>query len=265
MSFIKNHAKAFLVSYLLMIAVTVSLCVYVTADLEYEKERLKYPSMRYEAEMKNSADELSEALKKSDNMTAYHYALNALEYAKRLGNTSAAELFSGIAEEIRVGNGNDYSSRIDAEIKNGFKDEKKVEKTISTHEKVGTNEKKRNILRAEKAANELLGLKNTLHYIGGTDRPVFACENAYAVMDGEKCIPLEGGISLGKNEISRISDDERLYACRVCLAKLLTPDELENACIVNDSGGKTVFQIGERRVSVTLNTQSGRVVSFVVR
>lgn len=265
MDFIKNHAKAFLWSYVLLIVLTVSLCIYVTFDLEYEREGLKYPSMRYEAEMKNAAEELSSALNKNDDMTAYHNALTALEYAKRLGNTSAADLFSEIAEKIRAGDGAKYKARLDTEIKNGFKAQKADENTISAGNRVSKSEQKRNIIRAEKAANELFGLKNTLHYIGGAENPVFACENAYAVMDGEKCIPLEGCISLSKNESGRISDDDRISVCRAFLSKLLTPDELENVYIVNDSGGKTVFQVGERCVCVTLDTGSGRVVSFVVR
>lgn len=55
---------------------------YALVDLSGEREEKNSLSRIYEVEMKNTAENLLMSLKNADKTVSYHYALNALEYAK---------------------------------------------------------------------------------------------------------------------------------------------------------------------------------------
>ena len=93
MEFIKKHTAVFLSLFSVMSAAVIFLGAYALVDLSGEREEKNSLSRIYEVEMKNTAENLLMSLKNADKTVSYHYALNALEYAKRAGNLTAAEFF----------------------------------------------------------------------------------------------------------------------------------------------------------------------------
>ena len=103
-----------------MSAAVIFLGAYALVDLSGEREEKNSLSRIYEVEMKNTAENLLMSLKNADKTVSYHYALNALEYAKRAGNLTAAEFFSDVSSAVLEERGGEYTDMLENKIKAGF-------------------------------------------------------------------------------------------------------------------------------------------------
>ena len=266
MEFIKKHTAVFLSLFSVMTAAVIFLGAYAIIDLSGEREEKNSLSRIYDVEMKNTAENLLMSLKNADKTVSYHYALNALEYAKRAGNLTAAEFFSDVSSAVLEERGGEYTDVLENKIKAGFDDSSY--KTEPEHNAtVRANVTAAEIKRAEKNANELLGLKNTLKYIGGEGELVFACRNAYVVMVGEKCVPRECCISLDTEQGEILSLEECAASARSYLGNMLTADESGSAVLTNsgyDANGRAVFSftVGGREINMTVERGRGKLVSM---
>lgn len=266
MEFIKKHTAVFLSLFSVMTAAVIFLGAYALVDLSGESEEKNSLSRIYEVEMKNTAENLLMSLKNADKTVSYHYALNALEYAKRAGNLTAAEFFSDVSSAVLEERGGEYTDMLENKIKSGF--DENSDKTEPTPEAtVRANVTAAEMKRAEKNANELLGLKNTLKYIGGESELVFACRNAYVVMDGEKSIPRECCISLDTEPGEVLSIEECAASARSYLGYMLTADEIGSARLTKngyDAFGRAIFSftVGGREINMTVERGRGKLVSM---
>lgn len=266
MEFIKKHTAVFLSLFSVMSAAVIFLGAYALVDLSGEREEKNSLSRIYEVEMKNTAENLLMSLKTADKTVSYHYALNALEYAKRAGNLTAAEFFSDVSSAVLEERGGEYTDMLENKIKAGF--DENSDKTEPTPETtVRANVTAAEMKRAEKNANELLGLKNTLKYIGGEGELVFACRNAYVVMVKDKCIPRECCISLDTETGEVFSLEECAASARSYLGYMLTADEIGSAQLTEngyDAFGRAYFSftVGGREINMTVERGRGRLVSM---
>lgn len=237
--------------------------IYVLVDISLESDEILRQTELYSIKMSDAAEKLDLSLRRGEVMPSYHYAREAEEYAKIIGFTTAAELFGEVSDSVMDGGGSEYIEPLEKLIRENYRVDMS-ENDFGVHETSHMKVSEYNIERAEKAANELLGLKNTLKYVGGAERLVFACRNAYCVMDSETSVPYECCISLDRDDDAGSLED-CISIMQYCLERVMTHDEIKNV-EMTESGVthgliETRFESGDKHV--TLVFDKGKLTSLI--
>ncbi len=263
MEFIKNHTERFLCAFVCLVAAVVSMGIYILIDISFESDEILRQKELYSIKMSDSAEKLDLSLRRGEVLPSYHYAREAEEYAKIIGLTAAAELFGEVSESVIDGGGSEYIEPLEKLIQANYRVE--LSDDFVVHETSHMRVSKYSIDRAEKAANELLGLKNTLKYVGGAERLVFSCRNAYCVMDCQTSMPYECCISLERDGEAGSFEDFG-NTIQYYLERVMTTDEIKKAEMTESRAVEclieTRFKSGDKHV--TLVFDKGKLTSLIL-
>ena len=248
--------------------IILGLCAYIFVDFRVDEIAAESELMMNRTGMNGCARVLLNDISDGDMMLAYHHAASAAEYAYRAGESDSAEMFDKISASVLSG---DISPNIAAEI-DGFLASGTVPEQIPYFEADG--EKAVPVSAdaykaAEKTAEKFFGsaiMSKGEQLSNGAI--LFSVSNAYAVIDGEKCVPIEAVISLPAED-GVMTGGECVTAALKFLSDFFPKDVSSSASVVDvttEPGGKRTnvsFVSAEVNMTVTVRRDTGRVVRFV--
>lgn len=250
-----------------LVIVIAGLCAYIFIDFKADGAAVKSRTAFAEAGLKGTARVLEDDIAAGDMMLAYHHAAEAADYAEEAGEEGAAVMFDKIAASILGGTlDGKVTAAIDGFIVSGL-----VPEEIPMHE---TAEERAAPVSAEayESARECAA-----KFFGGgmltkgdrlqNGKILFSVSNAYAVIDGDKCVPVEAAISLGEGD-AVLGESECVSAAVKFIADFF-PDEMSRSVKIKktESVGlcraDVYAEAGGVDMCITVRRDSGRVVRFV--
>lgn len=243
------------------------LCLYVFIDFQTDNKAQRAREMLMEAGMNGSARALSDDIASGDMMLAYHHAAEAAEYASLAGESEAAELFGEISSEIRRGTlDENVTAVIDDFVASGLlPDEIPL---VETELKEPVTVSSETYSDAQDCAARFFGgavmTKGQLRANGDI---LFSVSNAYAVIDGQRCVPIEAAISLEVGEA--LIGEDRCVAQAMKFISDFFPKEVSRSAVVkrvdsSDVGRTDVYADAcGVQMCITVRRDTGRVVRFV--
>ncbi|MBQ4097290.1 MAG: hypothetical protein IJC62_03935 [Clostridia bacterium] len=274
-NFAAKHSRVLIITLGVLFLTCVGLLTFVYFDFTAKREGEMYADYVAEVEMKNAAYSLCDSLDSADTALAYHDAEMAAYHASRCGKENEAAFFYRISAYLR-GGGADLGA-VAAEVRH-FLDGGEVSGIDAADSYYGDEPSESagaifdyKLEAAGESANKLFGLSGTLKPITkSTDgRLVFACENAYAVIDEASGVPLEAGISVSCGEPILTSVDCERYA-RKFLKKCFSGGMAEDAALIEtypegDEVYGMVFKFRDIEVTLSVKRDTGKVVRMNVR
>lgn len=264
----KRRINALIALVAVMSAIIAGLCFYVAVDFGSDIKKAKSAHDADVAGLDGCARLLSEEIVSGDTVSAYHHASEAAEYAYRAGENAAGEMFEEISSAILAGCVNDtVAAQIDGFIASGAVPEKLAFSPESMSDSVSIPSSV--YISARECADRFFGApvmkKGEVLQNGYI---LFSLSNAYAVIDGEKCVPIEAAISL-EEDTGTLTDGECVTAAVKFLSDFFPPDFSRQASvtgITNDQNGKrsdiSLISSGIPMI-VTVRRDTGRVVRFI--
>lgn len=275
MSFTEKYKKYIFASAVFFLSTTVILLIAIVVFFQRYSNRAEYDMYADKTEMMNSARRIISCAESGDMLGAYHSAELSALYASKAGMREHISVFRKIAEDIKssmaVGDADLNTVREYVETGNlpggtaGMENRSMQNNyLISTVEPESISLSK--AAYAEKRANEIFGLENTLKPAvksipGGR---LFTCRNAYAVINEKNGEPIEAGMSvqigtpvLNIHECENISREflgnfysrETSMGATVCGIDVSEPGLCS---VVYDSAGK--------KVSISVKMDTGKVI-----
>ena len=247
--------------------IAAGLCAYVFIDFRLDGEARQSQMLIAEAGEKSSARALADDLGGGDMMLAYHHALKAAEYAHLAGNDSAARMFEQISADVRGGKVDGSAS----DAITGYLDGETAEYGAARGGENGVSGE------AEAVSADVYGMAEEMarRFFGGVmtkgeripnGNILFSVANAYAVIDGTQCVPIEAAVSLGEGE-ARYGRDACVRAALGFIGDFF-PEEVSRAVkIISADEGSTRTDVyaesGGVQMCITVRRDTGRVVRFV--
>ena len=244
--------------------VIIGLSAYVFIDFRTDSLAADAEKAAEVAGMDGSARFLRDDILAGDKVLAYHHASEAAEHAYRFGDSAGGIFFDEIASAISDGkNVSGVAAQLDGFLAGGVIPSRLAvaEESVETiaHVDDGT--------RA--VAEKFFGVP-VLHK-GETlsnGAVLYSRSNAYAVIDGDKCVPIEAAVSLPEGE-GVLTDAECVTAAMKFLADFFPTEVVNGAAVTslsNENGGRrcTVgIRSGALDMTVTVRRDTGRVVRFI--
>lgn len=249
--------------------VIIGLCAYIFIDFRADSEAERSGVALARAGMNGSARGLNDDISAGDMTLAYHHASEAAEYAELCGETDACGMFRSIASSIRNGSlDTNVTAVIDDFLVSGLMPdeipffETEGEEVSAVSAEVYS--------KAKECASRFFGgavLTGGQQNLNG--EILFSVSNAYAVIDGEKCVPVEAAISLDEGNAT-LGQDECVGAAMKFISDFF-PSEIAASARINrvePSGGCRADVYAEScgvEMQMTVRRDTGRVVRFVSR
>jgi len=273
--FVERHSRAILITLCVLVCVCVGLLAFVYFDFTAQREGEAYADYAAEVEMRNSARDLCDALEAADGALAYHDSEMAAYHASRCGKENEAAFFHRISAYLRSGDADlgavatEVRHYLDGGEVSGL-DAADVDYSGESSESVGSIFDYK-MEAAGELANGMFGLSDTLKPVTKSPdgRLVFACENAYAVIDATSGIPIEAGISVSVGE-PILTSVECLEKTREFLEKCFSKKLAEGAVLIDsypegESVYGMVFRCRDIEVVLSVKRDTGKVVRMNVR
>lgn len=267
MEYIKKHSAGIFVASIILLAGVIALSVYIFLDYRSDSRELERYRRMYEVEMKSAAFRLAGELEAGETMKSYHSAMSAAENAKKAGLGEAAGLFTRVSEAIVSGSADEYADVIKGYISGGefeypSEPEKEAEQPESSQKYVSRFQ----LERAEKTANSLFGVKNTLKFVESSagESLIFTCRNAYAVIDADTGIPREASISLDYRP-PVLSDEECIAAAFEYIGAFYPEGAFSSVSDVKYARENTLaaeFSVKGKKITVMVERGRGRLVGL---
>ena len=247
-----------------LVLIIIGLGAYIFIDFRTDYIAARSEQMMESAGMNGSARCLVDDINSGDSVMAYHHASEAAVHAYRAGDKKAGAMFDEISEAIIDGRSvGGVAAQIDGFLACGEVPEKLV---IGEKESVATMATS---YSASEAAGKFFGTPVLVKGEKLTNgRILFSVSNAYAVIDEDKCVPIEAAISLPEGE-GVLGASECVSSAMKFLAEFF-PAEVVNSSFVTDvsssNGGKRAdvsFESAAMTMTVTVRRDTGRVVRFV--
>ena len=249
--------------------VIVGLCAYIFVDFRMDNIAAESARLACVAGMNGCARSLSDDLVAGDMTLAYHHAAEAADYAYRAGQNEPAVMFSRISASILDGTVDGTAvAEIDGFLVSGLVGEDIAKSDYSAAEEFSPVS---SVMyeNAREVAGKFFGSGMLLRGEQISNKAIlFSVSNAYAVIDGEKCVPIEAAISLEEGE-PVLAESDCVNAAKRFLSDFFPADISEKATVTgvsSDMGGKrtnVTFSSSGVIMTVTVRRDSGRVVRFV--
>lgn len=247
--------------------ITAGLIAYVMIDFRADSDAARADRLLAETGLNGTARVLSEDIAEGDMMLAYHHASEAAEYARLAGNAGAAELFGEITDEIREGRLEPrMAAAVDGFVASGVLPD---EMPFFEYEPVDTAAVSVDVYEAAEECAERFfgGAIMTRGQRLSNGEILFSSSNAYAVIDGQRCVPIEACISLDAGG-ARIGAQECAARAMEFIADFF-PESVSRSAVVtrvdmSDGRRADVYaQAAGASMCVTVRRDTGRVVRFV--
>lgn len=273
--FVERHLRGTLITLAVLVCICVGLLLFLYFDFTAQREGKAYEDYVAEVEMRNSARDLCDALDASDGALAYHGSEMAAYHASRCGKENEAAFFHRISSYLRSGEAD--LGAVETEVRHFLGggeisgvDASDIDYSNETSEGVASIFDYKMEAAGERA-NELFGLSGVLKPVTKSPdgRLVFACENAYAVIDEASGLPVEAGISVSAGE-AILTSVECLEKSRDFLGKCFSKDLAEDAVLIDsypedESVYGMVFRCRDIEVVLSVKRDTGKVVRMNVR
>ena len=271
----ENNGSRWVIAAGIFLVFTAVLSVYVLYDFRSDTEYDASKSYFLTTEMNTSLENLCAALEKDDIVMSYHYAKDASFFASMCGKTDEAKYFSEIAEAIIEGKAE--NAELDEMIRTYLKSE--TIKAISFDESemkdmavIKLDESGLSRLKeesAKKTAEGILGVEGVLYLSAHSnkDEYVYACRNAYVVIDGESGKPLEMCISGTRGE-RKLSESECIVKSRAFIEQFKGGFTDYAVASVKYDDMTNIYKIkytGKNLIETAVNESSGKIVRFISR
>lgn len=271
--FVMKYSRALILTLGALVCVCLGLLLFIYFDFTAQREGEMYADYVAEVEMKSSARSLLDALEAADGALAYHDSEMAAYHASSFGEEDAAAFFHRISAYLRSEDAD--LAAVEAEVRH-FLDGGKISGIDAAELDYGDASESAGAIfdykveAAEKSANGIFGLTDTLKPVtksmGG--RLIFACENAYAVIDEASGLPIEAGISVSCGE-PILTSVECLEKSREFLEKCFSKKLSESAVLIDsypegEGAYGMVFRCRDIEVTLSVKRDTGKIVRLHV-
>lgn len=233
-----------------------ALGAYVIVDHAAEKKAQTAREELYASGLESSIAAMNNDLAAGRMILAYYHAREAEDYAGRLGDDAHARRLSEISSQILDG-GQGAREQIGDQPTGEDADDEEAEAVSADVPE-----------EAEKCASRFFG--GDVITVGRRRENgdiLFSRSNAYAIIDGETCVPIEAAISLDSGEPS-LSDGECVSSA-LKFVRDFFPEEVYASAGVSDVRLEDEHRLGVTvdaagiEMKITVRRDSGRVVRFV--